>query len=125
MALQLRFFCAKSEIDQPGNFLVTDCLSLPRNFSPEYDKLLIAVVVAAIVPKTDTYRLMIHPILINALEAAQEAGNEPPVELSPVDQAAIQICYGHVVSKIGNFLGDSNRYQTAAITYKGAIENIE
>ena len=122
--LQLRFLCKKTEADQPGSFLATDRLSLPRNFSPEYGKLLIAVVVAAIVPKSETYRLMIHPLLINALEAAQEAGNEPPVELPLVDQASIQICYGHVVAKIGNLLGDSNRYQKAAIAYQGAIVNI-
>ena len=122
--LQLRFLSRRTEVDQPGNFLVTDRLSLPGNFSAEYGRLLFAVVAAAIVPKSETYRLMIHPLLINALDSAQETSNQPPLELPLVDQAAIQVCYGHVVAKIGNLMGDTDKYHKAAIAYQEAVENI-
>ena len=122
--LLLRFLSRKTETDQPGQFLVTDHLSLPKNFKPEYDKLLYTVAVAAIVPRSETYRLMMHPLLVNGLEAAQEAGSEPPMELSLIDQASIDVCYGHIAASIGNHLSDRNSYQRAINSYQSAVENI-
>ena len=122
--LLLRFLSRKTETDQPGRFLVTDHLSLPKNFKPENDKLLFAVVVAAIVPRSETYRLMMHPLLVNGLEAAQEAGSEPPMELPLIDQASIHVCYGHIAASIGNHLSDRNSYQRAINSYQSAVENI-
>ena len=122
--LRLRFLSRKSESDQPGRFLVTDHLSLPKNFKPEYDKLLYAVAVAAIVPRSETYRLMMHPLLVNGLEAAQKAGSEPPMELPLIDQASIHVCYGHIAASIGNHLSDRNSYQRAINSYQSAVENI-
>ena len=122
--LLLRFLSRKTESDQPGRFLVTDHLSLPKNFKPEYDKLLYAVAVAAIVPRSETYRLMMHPLLVNGLEAAQEIGSEPPMELPLIDQASIHVCYGHIAASIGNHLSDRNSYQRAINSYQSAVENI-
>ena len=52
-------------------------------------------------PRSETYRLMMHPLLVNGFEAAQEAGSEPPMELPLIDQASILVCYGHIAASIG------------------------
>ena len=49
MVLNIRFIAHGSELDQPGNFLMTDRLSLPISLKPEFAKLLVAAAVAATV----------------------------------------------------------------------------
>ena len=124
MDLSLRFLSRKKDTDQPGGFLITDRFSLPKNFSPEYGRLLFAVVVAATVPRSDAYHLMMRPLLINAIEVAQDVISNPPLELPLADQASIQTCYGNVFAIIGNHLSDSNWYQKAVLAYQGAAESI-
>ena len=124
MVLNIRFIAQGSELDQPGNFLMTDRLSLPFSLKPEFAKLLVAAAVAATVPRSESYRLMMRPILFNAFEALKDFAVEPPLELNLVDQAAIQIIHGNIIATIGNHLGDSQYYQRALASYQTAAETL-
>ncbi len=124
MVLNIRFIAHGSKLDQPGNFLITDRLTLPFNLKPEVAKLLIAAAVAATVPRSESYRLMMRPILFNVYEALQDFAIEPPLELTLVDQAAIQIIHGNIIATIGNHLGDLQYYQRALARYQTAAETL-
>ena len=122
--INIRFIAHGSELDQPGNFLMTDRLSLPLSFKPEFAKLLVAASVAATVPRSEAYRLMMRPILVNALEASKDCAAEPPLELTLVDQAAVHMIHGNIVATIGNHLSDVQYYQKAIASYQTAAETL-
>jgi len=123
-ALHVRFISHRSELDQPGNFLVTDRLSLPTNLKPELVKLLVAAAVAATVPRSEAYRLMMRPLLVNALEASKDSGTEPPLELTLADQSTVHMTYGNIAATMGNHLGDMSWYQKALTAYQAAVETL-
>ena len=124
MVLNIRFISQGSELDQPGKFLTTDRLSLPFSLKPEFARLLVAAAVAATVPRSEAYRLMMRPILFNAFEALKDFAVEPPLELNLVDQAAIQIIHGNIIATIGNHLGDVQYYRKALASYQTAAEGL-
>ena len=55
--IHLRFITQAGDADHPGGFLLTDCLAMPTNFGSEFSKLLYAVAIAAIMPRTETQRV--------------------------------------------------------------------
>ncbi|MBT3989708.1 MAG: cyclic nucleotide-binding domain-containing protein [Rhodospirillaceae bacterium] len=122
--IHLRFASHGGEADHPGGFLISDRLALPTNFDPEFGKLLYAVAVAAVVPRTEAQRHLVKPLLLPALEAAQQAEQEPPHELVARDQATIQVCYGNVTALIGHYMGDPNWLRKAATAYQEVLEAI-
>jgi len=122
--IHLRFVTLSGEADQPGGFLISDRLALPTNFGPEFGKLLYAVAVAAMVPRTEAQRHMIKPLLLPALEAAQQTEQSPPHELLVADQLTIQVCYGNVTALIGQYMGDPSWLRKAALAYQEALETI-
>ena len=124
LILNIHFIAHGSELDQPGNFLITDRLSLPFSFKPEFAKLLVAAAVAATLPRSEAYRLMMRPILVNALEASEDCAAKPPLELNLVDQASISIIHGNIVATIGNHLGDQQYFQKALASYQAAAETL-
>jgi tetratricopeptide (TPR) repeat protein len=120
--IHLRFVTPGGDADHPGGFLISDRLALPTNFGAEFGKLLYAVTVAAIVPKTEAQRLLIKPLLLPALESAQQTEQEPPHELLLRDQTTIQVCYGNVTALIGHYMSDPNWLRKAATTYQEVLE---
>ena len=122
--IHLRFVTPVGDVDYPGGFLISDRLAVPTNFSSEFGKLLYAVAVAAIVPRTETQRLLIKPLLLPALESAQQTRQEPPHELLLQDQNTIQVCYGNVTALIGHYMSDTNWLSKAAAAYQEVSENI-
>ncbi len=122
--IHLRFISLGGEADHPGGFLISDRLALPTNFDPDFGKLFYAVAIAAIVPRTEAQRHLTKPLLLPALEAAQQAEQQPPHELMPTDQITIQVCYGNVTALIGYYMGDPNWLRKAAQAYQSALETI-
>ena len=123
-AIHLRFVTQAGDADHPGRFLISDRLAIPTNFGSEFSKLLYAVAVAAIMPRTETQQLLIKPLLLPALESAQQTRQEPPHELLLQDQSTIQVCYGNVTALIGYYMRDSNWLTEAANTYQEVADAI-
>ena len=121
-AIHLRFITQAGDADHPGGFLLTDRLALPTNFGSEFNKLLYAVAVSAIMPRTETQRVLIKPLLLPALESAQQTRQEPPHELLLQDQNTIQVCYGNVTALIGYHMSDSNWLTKAANAYQEVLD---
>ncbi len=121
-ALHMRFTSHRSELDQPGNFLITDRLSVPTTMKPEMVKLIVAAAVAGTVPRSEAYRLMMRPMLVNALEASKESGTEPPLELTLADQSTVHMVCGNILAVIGNHLDDINWHQKALASFQAAAE---
>ena len=122
--IHLRFVTPGGEADHPGGFLISDRLALPTNFDPEFGKLLYAVAVAAIVPRTEAQRHLVKPLLLPALESAQQAEQQPPHELVLRDQVTIQVCYGNVTALIGHYMNDPNWLRNAATAYQEVLEAV-
>ena len=122
--IRLRFVSLSNDSDHPGAFLVTDRLALPTGFSEDFGELLFAVSLAATVPRNEAHRQLIKPMLLPALEAAQESGQQPPLELNNADRATIQVCYGNVTALIGYYASDPNWLRRAALAYQEAIEGM-
>jgi tetratricopeptide (TPR) repeat protein len=120
--IHLRFVTPAGDIDHPGGFLLTDRLAIPTNFGSEFSKLLYAVAVAAIMPRTETQRVLIKPLLLPALESAQQTRQEPPHELLLQDQNTIQVCYGNVTALIGYHMSDLNWLTKAANAYQEVLD---
>jgi tetratricopeptide (TPR) repeat protein len=120
--IHLRFITQAGDADHPGRFLISDRLAIPTNFGPEFSKLLYAVSVAAITPRTETQRSLIKPLLLPALESAQQTRQELPHELMLQDQNTIQVCYGNVTALIGYHMSDSNWLTKAADAYQEVID---
>jgi tetratricopeptide (TPR) repeat protein len=116
--IHIRFVTQLGDADHPGRFLVSDRLAIPTNFGPEFGKLLYAVAVAAVMPRTETQRSLIKPLLLPALESAQQTRQELPHELLLQDQNTIQVCYGNVTALIGYHMSDSNWLTKAAAAYQ-------
>ena len=123
-AIHLRFVTQAGDVDHPGKFLISDRLAIPTNFGSEFSKLLYAVAVAAIMPRTETQQLLIKPLLLPALESAQQTRQEPPHELLLQDQSTIQVCYGNVTALIGYYMSDSNWLTEAANAYQEVADTI-
>ena len=123
-AIHLRFVTQAGDADHPGRFLISDRLAIPTNFGSEFSKLLYAVAVAAIMPRTETQQLLIKPLLLPALESAQQTRQEPPHELLLQDQSTIQVCYGNVTALIGYYMSDSNWLMEAANAYQEVADTI-
>ena len=122
--IHLRFVTQAGDADHPGGFLISDRLAMPTNFGSEFSKLLYAVAVAAIMPRTETQRLLIKPLLLPALESAQQTRQEPPHELLLQDQNTIQVCYGNVTALIGYHMSDPNWLTKAANAYQEVMDTI-
>jgi len=122
--IHLRFISLGGEADHPGGFLISDRLALPTNFDPEFGKLFYAVAISAIVPRSEAQRHLTKPLLLPALEAAQQAEQQPPHELMLTDQTTIQVCYGNVTALIGHYMADPNWLRKAAQAYQTALETI-
>jgi tetratricopeptide (TPR) repeat protein len=120
--IHLRFITQVSDADHPGKFLISDRLAIPTNFGPEFSRLLYAVAVASITPRTETQRSLIKPLLLPALESAQQTRQELPHELLLQDQNTIQVCYGNVTALIGYHMSDSNWLMKAADAYQEVID---
>ncbi|MBT3550760.1 MAG: cyclic nucleotide-binding domain-containing protein [Rhodospirillaceae bacterium] len=123
-AISLHFIPGALAGDYPGAVLPTDRFVLPADFQPEFGQLLRAVVLAAVVPKDKTQRMWLEHMLMNALEEAQETGQQPPAELTPSERAMIQACFGNVIAAIGNYKNDANWYTQAGQAYADALEGI-
>lgn len=123
-AIHMRFIAQHSELDQIGNCLITDRLSLSVNLKPEHMKLMVAAAVAATVPRSESYRLMMRPVLVNALEASKDSGTDPPLELTLADQATVHMTYGNIVATVGNHVGDLKCYKEALSSYQKAAESL-
>lgn len=123
--IHIRFVARRNDADLPGGFLVTDSLTLPMSFNPDLGKLLYAVSLAAVTPRSESYRLMMRPLLALALEAVQETDQKPPLELTLTDQASIHMCFGNVAATIGQHLSDANWYRRAAEAYQEASEYLD
>ncbi|NQV55267.1 MAG: cyclic nucleotide-binding domain-containing protein [Rhodospirillales bacterium] len=124
-SMNLRFVPGAGDGDYPGAVLPTDRLVLPINFSPEFARLLKAVTIAATVPSSEAQRMWLQPLLLSALDEAQEAGQSPPSELTSADRMTIQACFGNVIASIGHFRGDVNWLRQAAEAYQDVWDNIE
>ena len=122
--IHLRFVTQAGDADHPGRFLISDRLSIPTNFKPQFNKLLYAAAVAAIMPRTETQKFLIKPLLLPALESAQQTRQEPPHELLLQDQNTIQVCYGNVTALIGYHMSDSNWLSEAANSYREVADTI-
>lgn len=122
--IRLHFVSLSADSDHPGAFLITDRLALPTGFGDEYGKLLYAVALASTVPRKETHRQLIKPMLLPALEDAQESGQRPPLELNSADQATIQVCYGNITALIGYYASDPNWYRRAAQAYQQALDGV-
>ena len=81
-----------------------------------------AVAIAAIMPRTETQRVLMKPLLLPALESAQLTRQEPPHELLMQDQNTIQVCYGNVTALIGYHMSDSNWLTKAANAYQEVLD---
>jgi len=123
-AISLHFVPGAGAGDYPGAALPTDRFVLPTNFQPEFGQLLRAVVLAAAVPVAKTQRMWLEQMLMTALEAAQETGQEPPAELTPSERSMIQTCFGNVIAAIGHYKNDVNWYAQAGQAYADALEGI-
>jgi CRP-like cAMP-binding protein len=122
--IHLRFVTPDGAADHPGGFLISDRLALPTNFGQNFGKLLYAVTVAAVVPRTEAQRLLIKPLLLPALELAQEAERQPSHELLSRDQSTIQVCYSNMTALIGYYTGDQSRLRTALTAYQDVLASI-
>ncbi len=122
--IHLRFVTPGGDADHPGGFLISDRLALPTNFDAEFGKLFYAVVVAAIVPQTEAQRHLIKPLLLPALESAQQTERQPPHELVLRDQVTIQVCYGNVTALIGHYMSDPSWLRKAATVYQEVLGTI-
>ena len=120
--IHLRFITQAGDADHPGGFLLTDRLAMPTNFGSEFSKLLYAVAIAAIMPRTETQRVLMKPLLLPALESAQLTRQEPPHELLLQDQNTIQVCYGNVTALIGYHMSDPNWLTKAANAYQEVLD---
>jgi tetratricopeptide (TPR) repeat protein len=118
----LRFVSVVEDEDHPGSFLASDTLSLPANLTPDYGQLLTAVALAAMVPADLNRRRRRETMLLPALEAAQTAAIDMPVDLSMSAQASLQTCYGNIAAAIGHQRGDTTWYRTAAEAYQSVLE---
>jgi len=123
-AISLHFIPGTVAGDYPGAALPTDRFVLPTDFQPEFGQLLRAVILAAAVPREKTQRMWLEQMLMNALEAAQETGQQPPAELTPSERSMIQACFGNVIAAIGNYKNDANWYVQAGQAYADALEGI-
>ncbi len=121
-ALQLRFISEPTWEDHPGSFMITDRLTLPADYSADYTPLLAAVALAATTPRGEPHRRLQKSLLLPTLEEAQEAGRQPPIELSLADQSTLQTCYGNVASLIGYQSSDPAWYRRAAQAYQDVLE---
>ena len=122
--IHLRFVTQIGDADYAGGFLISDRLAVPTNFSSDFKKLIYVVSVAAVMPRTESQRLLIKPLLLPALEAAQQTRQEPPHELSIQDQNTIQVCYGNVTALIGYYMSDTSWLSSAANVYQEVLESI-
>ena len=122
--IHLRFITPIGDVDHPGVFIISDRLAIPTNFGSEFSKLFYAVAVSAVIPRTETQRLLIKPLLLPALESAQQTRQEPPHELLLQDQNTIQVCYGNVTALIGYHMSDSNWYTKAANVYQEVADTV-
>jgi CRP-like cAMP-binding protein/tetratricopeptide (TPR) repeat protein len=118
----LRFVSVVEDEDHPGSFLASDTLSLPADLTPEYGQLVTAVALAAMVPADPNRRRRRETMLLPALEAAQAAAPEMPIELSRSAQASLQTCYGNIAAAIGHQRGDAAWYRMAADAYRSVLE---
>ncbi|MEE2760764.1 MAG: cyclic nucleotide-binding domain-containing protein, partial [Pseudomonadota bacterium] len=123
-AISLYFVPTPGAGDYPGAILPTDRFVLPTDFQPEFGQLLRAVVLAAAVPREKTQRMWLERMLTEALETAQETGQQPPAELTPSERAMIQACFGNVIAAIGNYKNDTDWYAQAGYAYVEALEGI-
>ena len=122
--VQLRFISRALDADHPGAFLMTDRLVLPVGFALGFARLLIAVCVAATVPRNDGQRRWLEGLLTKALEDVQDAAQQPPLDLPMADRATIQACYANVAATIGHHLSDPNWFRQAVDAYAEALDNI-
>jgi len=123
-AISLHFVPIPVAGDYPGAVLPTDRFVLPTDFQPEFGQLLRAVVLAAAVPREKSQRMWLERMLTDALETAQETGQQPPAELTPSERSMIQACFGNVIAAIGNYKNDTNWYAQAGHAYAEALEGI-
>ena len=70
--LNIHFLSRKMGEDRVGEFLVSDRLPLPANYSELYEKLIVLSVISAIVPRSEASRLMVHANLMSNMNTVEE-----------------------------------------------------
>ena len=123
--LHLRFVsAAKEEEDHPGLFLPSTTFNLPVGFGPELSELLLAVSLAATETSNDSKSMTLQILQAEALKAAMPVVQNPPLDLTTRERAAIRMCFGNALAREAARNNSSDLYQLAAQTYRTALEGI-
>ncbi len=123
--LHLRFIPALADAeDRPGAFNPFTTLNLPVDFGPEYAPILLAVSLAATVPRSEEKRRRLIEGISNALSAAMPAVKALPVDLTTRERAAIQVCFANAMTTLAGVRGGTDLLHSAAQTYQKALENL-
>ncbi len=124
-ALHVRFVSlAEEEIDRPGAATPFDVLPVPVPIRAEFADLLGAVVLAATVPRSDAKAQSLREALPEALEAATPEARNIPAELSTLERAAVNLCFGNALATLAHQRGAIDVFHSAAQAYQTAIEGL-
>ena len=120
--LNIHFLSRKMGEDRAGEFLVSDRLPLPANYSELYEKLIVLSVISAIVPRSEASRLMVHANLMSNMNTVEEFDEIIAGVIGDLDKSAIQVCIGNILSTLGSNTGDEKWYNEAEKLYKSATK---
>lgn len=121
--VDVRFVCiASSPGERPGRFTPLNHLVIPADFYDEWVPLIRAVVFGVLDPRSIPQGRLLRSILPPTARAARQLGMDPGMTMEAMEQAAIQMCYGNVACMCALLDGDKSWYQTAAESYRKAVE---
>jgi tetratricopeptide (TPR) repeat protein len=120
--LTLYFTAAQPEDeDRPALFADVVGLKVPATLDPAWAPLLHAVVLAAANPADDAVKAQIAQVLPQAMDAARDMINSPPLDATTDEQAASRLAFANVVALSAVLHGSGHLFAQAADLYRAAL----
>ncbi len=124
-SITLRFVAAIAEdADRPGDFDPSLPLCLPMNFPVELAPVVAAIALAAAAPREPGKILGRRKALLRALEAATPIVHDLPQDLTSVERATVQLCFGNAAATASVLQGSSGLFRLSAQLYRSALANL-
>lgn len=116
------YFTSKTlpDTDQPGFFPMDALLVVPGDFDEAWGPLLRGAIIAAAAGKPNPD----YPLLPILAEQAAAIALQPPLTLTPAEQASVRAMFGHVAAQAGVAFGRNQLIDAAIQCYQAALPDL-